>query len=73
MSADSIMAAALTLPAEARARLAEQLLESLEPASDQRETDTAWVDEVERRIDALDRGEAKMVPAERTLRDARLR
>jgi putative addiction module component (TIGR02574 family) len=72
MSAESITAAALALTPEEKAKLAEQLLDSLD-RPDQAEIDTAWAEEAERRIDRLDRGEERTVPADQALRDARAR
>jgi putative addiction module component (TIGR02574 family) len=72
MSADQIIAAALALPPEAKAKLIDKLLGSLD-GPEQHEIDAAWAEEVERRIDALDRGTATTVPAEQALRDARAR
>ena len=45
---------ARTLSPEERARLAETMLESLQPSIP--EIDSAWADEIEQRIDAVDRG-----------------
>jgi len=70
--AHAVTAAALALPAEARAKLAELLLESLD-RSEQRPIDAAWAEVAERRIDALDRGDVRTVPAEQALREARAR
>lgn len=72
MSTDSITAAALAMSPVARAKLAEQLLESLEQP-DRKDIDASWAEEVERRIDAVDRGEVKTVPADQALRDSRAR
>ena len=72
MSTDTITAAALALAPAAKVKLAEQLLESLN-SPDQAEVDAAWADELERRIEALDRGEERTIPAEQALREARAR
>jgi putative addiction module component (TIGR02574 family) len=53
---DEIFRAALSLPEEIRAVLAERLLESLASVG-QREIDARWGKEAEDRIDAYDRGE----------------
>ena len=45
---------ARTLYPEERARLAETMLESLQPSIP--EIDCAWADEIEQHIDAVDRG-----------------
>lgn len=49
-------------PPEDRARLAEELLASL--ASRDADVDAAWDVQLRRRIDAIDRGEARLIPAE---------
>lgn len=52
----------LALPVEARARLAERLLESLEPPNERNRE--LWAEEAERRIEAYERGEMKAIPGE---------
>jgi putative addiction module component (TIGR02574 family) len=66
-SADAIFNAALSLPAENRAALAEKLLESLEQ-EDRKEIDTAWVEEAERRLQAYEQGVLKAIPGDEVLR-----
>jgi putative addiction module component (TIGR02574 family) len=58
-----IVSDALLLPPRSRAKLAEQLLESLDDPK-QKEIDRLWADEVENRIDAYERGELKVIPGE---------
>jgi hypothetical protein len=58
---DEIFRAALSLPEEIRAVLAERLLESLD-SSGQREIEARWGKEAEDRIDAYDRGEIAAFP-----------
>jgi putative addiction module component (TIGR02574 family) len=62
-----IREAALKLSSEERARLAEELLSSLD-APDQAAIDAAWAEEAERRIDALDAGKPT-IPAEDVFRE----
>jgi putative addiction module component (TIGR02574 family) len=62
-----IREAALKLSSEERARLAEELLSSLD-APDQAAIDAAWGEEAERRIDALDAGKPA-IPAEDVFRE----
>jgi putative addiction module component (TIGR02574 family) len=64
---DAVFQAALALPAEDRAVLAEKLLESLE-GKERAEVDAAWAVEAERRINAYERGLMKAVPAEEVFR-----
>ena len=49
------------LPTEARAALAESLLESLDTAVGE-DAEVAWATEVNRRLAELDRGEVKTIP-----------
>ena len=60
---EHVLAAGLALPPEARAEVAEQLLQSLENG-DHAEIDAEWVAEIERRIDDLDSGRMKTIPGE---------
>ncbi len=64
-TADEIEAAALTLNAGERARLARRLLASLdEPAEiPQAEIDRAWAEEIGRRLAEYERGEVRTIPA----------
>jgi len=56
-----ILTEALTLPPESRAKLAEQLLASLD-GPDQATIDAAWAQEVEKSIDAFDGGKTSAHP-----------
>jgi hypothetical protein len=67
---EEIEAAALKLDPQARARLAERLLESLEALSDQ-ENDQIWAEEAERRDAEWDAAPGSARPAADVLRDAR--
>ena len=69
---EDIATEALALSPEDKARLAEQLLASLE-GPDRAEIDHAWAQEAERRIDALDRGEERTSPAEEVLQKIQAR
>jgi putative addiction module component (TIGR02574 family) len=62
-----VISDALSLPPRSRAKLAEQLLESLDDPK-QKEIDRLWADEVEDRIDAYERGELKSVPGKDVFR-----
>ena len=67
---EELSARAKTLPAEDRARLAEELLESLdqEPES---EVEAAWDREIERRVSEIESGTAELIPAEEVHAEAR--
>jgi putative addiction module component (TIGR02574 family) len=60
---------ALKLTAEERAKLAELLLDSVR--SPIAEIEAAWADEVEKRVEAFDRGEMQAYPAEDVFAEAR--
>lgn len=63
MSTADIEEAALHLPLQERAQLAQRLLESLdEPA--QGEAKQRWLDEARRRADEIDQGGVQLVSAE---------
>lgn len=64
--------AALALPPEDRALLADKLLESLSE-QEQSEIDAAWAEEARQRLEAFDRGEMEAIPAEDVFRDLALR
>jgi hypothetical protein len=70
MDIETIRREALTLPAEVRAELAEQLLSSLEPLSDA-EVEQLWFSEAARRAAELDRGDAKRYSSDEVRQQAR--
>lgn len=72
MSIDELQVEALKLGAEARARLAQRLLESLEDLSDE-ENAKLWAEEAERRADAWDAAGEVGRPADEVFRHARAR
>ncbi len=66
---DQVEEQARALSPEERAKLAEAMLESLHaPIA---EVETAWAEEIERRVAAFDRGEIPSYPAEDVFADAR--
>ena len=67
---DELSARAKALPAEDRARLAEELLESLQEESDA-DAGAAWDREIERRVAEIEAGAARLVPAEEVHAEAR--
>jgi putative addiction module component (TIGR02574 family) len=62
-----VVSEALSLPPRSRAKLAEQLLESLDDPK-QKEIDRLWADEAEDRIDAYERGELKAIAGQEVFR-----
>lgn len=72
MTVEQVASEALKLEPEARAELAQKLLESLENLHDE-ELERLWVKEAVRRDTELDSGSATMRDAEDVFRDARSR
>jgi broad specificity phosphatase PhoE len=72
MSIDELEAEALRLEPQARARLAERLLDSLERLSDE-ENERLWAEEADRRDAAWDALGGAGRPAAEVFRDARAR
>ena len=70
MSIETITEEALKLPAEERARLADTLVESLDPVDDPH-IRQAWEQEIERRIVDVESGRSKTVPAEEVFAEIR--
>jgi putative addiction module component (TIGR02574 family) len=62
MTIEEILKEALRLPEKERAKLAGQILESLDD-EDEGEVEAAWAEEIERRLQDFDQGRAKAVPA----------
>lgn len=62
MTVEQIADEALALPSEARALLADRLVESLDPAEDGY-IRQLWMREARRRVDEVRRGEVKAIPA----------
>jgi putative addiction module component (TIGR02574 family) len=56
-----LLADALTLPLQARAALAAQLIESLDQEVD-KDAEAAWSEEIARRVKELETGKVKTVP-----------
>ena len=68
--ASRVLEQALALPPEDQARVADELLSSLDPP-DQRRIDALWALEAEDRLDAYERGEMEAFPAEQVLDELR--
>lgn len=67
---DEITEKARSLPAEDRARLAEDLLSTLQEDVAP-EVEAAWDVEIRRRLDELDGGKAKLIPAAEVFAEVR--
>jgi putative addiction module component (TIGR02574 family) len=69
---EEIESAALALPLDARATLAEHLLESL-TAEDQQRVDAMWAEEAERRDSEIEEGIVAAIPGEEVMSRLRSR
>jgi hypothetical protein len=70
MTVEQIAMEALSLPSEARALLADRLVESLDPAEDG-QVRRLWAAEALRRRDEVRKGLAKTIPGEEALERVR--
>jgi putative addiction module component (TIGR02574 family) len=70
MDFDALEKQALELPARDRARLVQDLLESLDKLTSS-EVRSLWLDESERRAHEIDRGEVALVSSESVAQEAR--
>jgi len=69
---DEVVAAALSLPPEVRAMLAEQLLESLDDPERAR-LDAVWATEAEKRVAQVDESKVEALPGEEVMEALRSR
>ena len=69
---EEIISAALALPPDTRAMLAEYLLESLD-AEDQKRIDGLWAEEAERRDKEIEDGVVTPIPGEEVMNRLRAR
>jgi putative addiction module component (TIGR02574 family) len=65
---DAVESQALKLTAEERAQLADRLISSI---FEDHEIEAAWAAEVERRVDEIESGRAKLIPASESIARAR--
>jgi putative addiction module component (TIGR02574 family) len=70
--AEHILETALNLPLNERAQIAATLLQSLDQPSDA-ETEKAWADEIQRRIQEIDDGRVTLIPWDQVMRSMRSR
>ena len=70
--AQQILQTALSLPYDERVEIAESLIWSLDE-KEATEIEAAWAQEIKRRLDSIDGGEAQMIPWEEAIRSMRER
>jgi putative addiction module component (TIGR02574 family) len=66
--ASDILKRALALPTEARAAIASSLLESLDESPADEGVESAWSEEIQRRIEEIDSGKVQLIPYEEVRR-----
>ena len=66
---DEISRKARALPPEERIRLAEELLSSVQDSDE--EIEAAWAEEIKRRLEEVENGTAKLIPAEEVFAEIR--
>jgi len=66
---DELSRKARALPPEERIRLAEELLSSVQDSDE--EIEAAWAEEIERRLEEVENGAAKLIPAEEVFAEIR--
>jgi putative addiction module component (TIGR02574 family) len=66
---DELSRKARALPPEERIRLAEELLSSVQDSDE--EIEAAWAEEIERRLEEVENGTAKLIPAEEVFAEIR--
>ncbi len=70
MPVEQLVEQALSLPAEARALLADRLVESLDPV-DEHEIQALWAEEATRRLDDVRSGRVDTIPAAQAIEQVR--
>jgi len=66
---DELSRKARALPPEERIRLAEELLSSVQDSDE--EIEAAWAEEIVRRLEEVENGTAKLIPAEEVFAEIR--
>jgi putative addiction module component (TIGR02574 family) len=63
-----LLQSALALPEGERAEIAASLIRSLDTETDE-DVDAAWATEIQRRVEAIDRGEVRLIPWDDVMRE----
>lgn len=66
--ASAILKKALALPPEARAAIADSLLESLDASRPDEDVEQAWAEEIKQRVEEVDSGRVQLIPYEEARR-----
>jgi putative addiction module component (TIGR02574 family) len=65
-----LLHSALALPDAERAEIAARLIRSLDTETDE-DVDAAWAGEIQRRLEAINRGEVRLIPWDDVMQDMR--
>jgi putative addiction module component (TIGR02574 family) len=68
---ENVFNSALSLPLPERAQLAHRLLRSLEAEGYDADWEAAWTAEIEKRLDAMDRGEYELIDRNEAIEEIR--
>ena len=63
-----LLQSALSLPEGERAEIAASLIRSLDTETDE-DVDAAWATEIQRRVEAIDRGKVRLIPWDEVMRE----
>jgi putative addiction module component (TIGR02574 family) len=63
-----VLQSALALPEQDRAQIAASLIHSLDVGGDE-DADAAWAAEIQRRVESIDRREARLIPWDDVMRE----
>ena len=63
-----LLQTALALPEGERAEIAASLIRSLDTETDE-DLDAVWASEIQRRVEAIDRGEVRLIPWDDVMRE----
>ena len=70
--AEQILQSALNLHPDDRVEIAESLILSLDEKW-AAEIESAWAEEIKRRLESIDKGEVQLIPADEVMREMRAR
>ena len=68
--AEHVLQTALNLDPNDRAEIAASLIASLDPQKDQ-DIESAWAEEIKRRVEQIDKGEVQLIPADEVMQSMR--
>jgi putative addiction module component (TIGR02574 family) len=70
IQAENVLRTALSLDPNDRAEIAASLIASLDSQKDE-DINTAWAEEIQRRIESIDKGEVQLIPSDEVMHSMR--